>query len=102
MIGFLRRRRAACAAAGSRSGSAFSLAERLEDRRLLAADLTGTLTTVPASFLPGGRNKVVLRLTNTGDADVRGQTLSFNLLSSADSTLGSGDTQFFNLSKRVS
>src|SRR3712207_6398427 len=75
--------------------------EPLEARQLFAADLTGSITTAPDAFLPGGRNKVVVRLTNIGDTAVSRATVGINLFASTDMTLDPGDLPVFNASKRL-
>src|SRR5687768_7470027 len=77
-------------------------AEPLESRCLMAADLSGSFTAVPASFLPGGKNKLVVRVTNGGDTNVSGATVGVSLFASTDQTLDGGDTSVFTLSKRLS
>src|SRR5687768_2529008 len=80
----------------------FVPAEQLESRCLLAADLSGSFTAVPASFLPGGRNRLVLRVNNSGDTNVSGATVGVNLFASTDQTLDGADLSIFTLSKRLS
>jgi hypothetical protein len=70
----------------------FCCAEQLESRQLLAADLSGTFSgALPAALLPGGKNKLVLRLVNGGDADVSGTAVGVSLFASTNATLDGAD-----------
>ena len=81
-----------------RAAKCFVPAEQLESRCLFAADLSGSFTAVPASFLPGGRNRLVVRVNNTGDTNVTGATVGVNLFASTDQTLDGADLSIHHIS----
>jgi CARDB len=85
----------------NRATASARLMESLEPRQLLSADLSiAYVTQPPASFLPGAKNKVVVQVTNVGDATATGNVL-VNLLASADATLDVNDTSVASANAKV-
>ena len=79
-------------AASTRQVAGRCCAEPLEPRQLFAADLSGAFSgSVPTALLPGGKNKLVLRLVNGGDADASGVAVGVGLFASTDATFDGAD-----------
>ena len=85
----------------SRATASACLMVSLESRQLLSADLSIAYVTQPsASFLPGAKNKVVVQVTNVGDATANGN-VQVNLLASTDASLDVNDTSVAIVNTRV-
>jgi hypothetical protein len=77
------------------------LIEGLEERRLLSADLVGSFVgSIPQSLEPQVNNRLIVRLSNTGNQRAVGQA-AVSLYASTDQTLDASDTLLATASPRV-
>src|SRR4051812_15077806 len=77
--------------AGAVAGVIASVVERLEDRRLLSADLAPAFVgDLPPTLPPAGKNQVTVRVGNVGDAKAVG-AVTVRVYASTDATLDAGD-----------
>src|SRR5690348_293257 len=75
--------------------------ERLENRRLLSASLSGSFAGhLPAALVPSVKKSVSIQIANTGDAPAAGP-VSVNLYLSSDSSLDGGDVLIGHVSRNI-
>lgn len=75
--------------------------ERLENRRLLSATLSGSFPGhLPAALVPSVKKSVSIQITNTGDSPAAGP-VNVNLYLSADASLDNSDTLIGHVSRNI-
>ncbi len=89
-----------CADSQGRSSN-LPVIERLENRRLLSASLSGSFGGhLPAALIPSVKKSVSIQITNTGAASAAGP-INVNLYLSSDASLDNGDTLIGHVSRNI-
>jgi len=89
-----------CADSQARASN-LPVVERLENRRLLSASLSGSFAShLPAALVPSVKKSVSIQIANTGDAPAAGP-VSVNLYLSSDSSLDGGDVLIGHVSRNI-